>query len=115
MAQRAAEAIELPHHQGIVRLQLVQDLGELDGTGSTVPGKRVDNAPDSNFKYHNLLETLGPLDVGWLACSWYRDECLTRRMLADDGQLTPYGADPVTKRIYALKGGLYKAVRTTLK
>lgn len=72
---------------------------DLDGTAEGHP-------PDSNFKYQDLLSLLAQYEIGWLAWSWWKDNCASRQMTSDGSfaGLTPYGSDIVNNGAYGLKG-----------
>jgi mannan endo-1,4-beta-mannosidase len=84
---------------------------DLDGTGEN-------NTPRNGFQYQNLLaDYLTPNRIGWLAWAWHKDSCEARRMTPDgnytrSADLTPYGRDIVSNRVYGLRTGSNRARRT---
>jgi len=80
---------------------------DLDGTTEGHPSP-------TGFNYQTLLSTIGPMDIGWLAWSWWKDQCASREMTSTGNyaDLTPYGDDIVNNAVYGLRLGTYRAVRT---
>jgi mannan endo-1,4-beta-mannosidase len=78
---------------------------DLDGQG---------NRPaQNNFTYQSLLPLLKEKEIGWLAWSWWKDNCAVRQMTSNGtfAGLTPYGLDLVNNPTYGLKA---TAQRVTL-
>jgi mannan endo-1,4-beta-mannosidase len=65
------------------------------------------------FSYQSLLTYLQSRDIGWLAWSWWKDNCSSRQITLNGSMsgLTPYGKDIVDNRSYGLKS---TAKRVTL-
>jgi mannan endo-1,4-beta-mannosidase len=65
------------------------------------------------FSYQSLLTYLQSRDLGWLAWSWWKDNCSSRQITLNGSMsgLTPYGKDIVDNRSYGLKS---TAKRVTL-
>jgi len=80
---------------------------DLDGTTEG-------HLPPTGFNYQTLLSTIGPMDIGWLAWSWWKDRCASREITSTGNyaDLTPYGDDIVNNAVYGLRLGTYRAVRT---
>ena len=71
---------------------------DLDGTNEN-------NAPQNSFTYQAFLQMLKEKEIGWLAWSWWKDNC-TERQMSQNGNfsdLTPYGNDLVNNRDYGLR------------
>jgi mannan endo-1,4-beta-mannosidase len=64
------------------------------------------NRPSQNgFTYQALLQILKEQEIGWLAWSWWKDNCSERQMSQNGNfsNLTPYGNDIVNNSVYGLK------------
>ncbi len=59
----------------------------------------------NSFNYQSLLTHLQAREIGWLAWSWWKDNCSSRQITLDGTMagLTPYGKDIVSNRTYGLK------------
>lgn len=71
---------------------------DLDGTNEN-------HAPQNSFTYQALLRMLKQKEIGWLAWSWWKDNC-TERQMSENGNfsgLTLYGNDLVNNRDYGLR------------
>jgi mannan endo-1,4-beta-mannosidase len=77
--------------------------------------------PD-RFRYQDLLATLQAQEIGWLAWSWWPDDCAERQMTATGNfshveliqqtvisDLTTYGDDAVNNPTYGLKARAVKS------
>ena len=71
---------------------------DLDGTNQNHP-------PQGGFTYQAFLRMLKEQEIGWLAWSWWKDNCSNRQMSQDGNfsELTPYGTDLVNNPVYGLK------------
>lgn len=71
---------------------------DLDGSSGNQP------APNG-FTYQALLTLLQQQEIGWLAWSWWKDNCSQRQMTSNGtfARLTPYGKDIVNNSTYGLK------------
>jgi mannan endo-1,4-beta-mannosidase len=68
-------------------------------------GSNQNHAPQNSFTYQAFLRSLKEQEIGWLAWSWWKDNC-TERQMSQNGNisnLTPYGNDIVNNSIYGLK------------
>ncbi|OKH10996.1 glycoside hydrolase [Fischerella major NIES-592] len=68
-------------------------------------GSNQNHAPENGFTYQAFLRLLKEKEIGWLAWSWWKDNC-TERQMSQNGNfsnLTPYGNDIVNNSIYGLK------------
>jgi mannan endo-1,4-beta-mannosidase len=70
-----------------------------------IDGFNENHPPQTNFKYQTFLKMLNEREIGWLAWSWWKDGCSTRKMVADGNfaNLTRYGKDLVNNPDYGLK------------
>jgi mannan endo-1,4-beta-mannosidase len=68
-------------------------------------GNNENNRPQTDFTYQALLTMLQEQEIGWLAWSWWKDNCAKREMTRDGNfsGLTPYGDDLVNNPVYGLK------------
>ncbi len=68
-------------------------------------GLLENHAPQTNFKYQELLQMLNEQEIGWLAWSWSNDICSNRQMTHNGNfsTLTSYGNDLVNNPVYGLK------------
>ena len=71
---------------------------DLDGLNQSQPAK-------TGFTYQSLLTLLQQKEIGWLAWSWWKDNCSKRQMTSNGtfAKLTPYGNDIVNNSTYGLK------------
>ncbi len=74
-------------------------------------GSNENHLPSTMFRYQSLLDLLTQHEIGWLAWSWWKDNCTSRQMTSDGTyvNLTPYGNDVVNNESYGLR---FHAVRT---
>ncbi|PMB08146.1 glycoside hydrolase [Fischerella thermalis CCMEE 5328] len=74
-------------------------------------GSNQNHAPENGFTYQAFLRLLKEKEIGWLAWSWWKDNC-TERQMSQNGNfssLTPYGNDIVNNSIYGLKVTVQRA------
>jgi mannan endo-1,4-beta-mannosidase len=78
---------------------------DLDGSNQNRPA-------ESGFKYQSLLPLLKEKEIGWLAWSWWKDNCAPRQMTSNGtfAGLTPYGRDIVNNPTYGLKATASRVV-----
>ncbi len=102
----AAIKANLPLIFGEVANKQDEDIGgktqycyyDLDGTNEN-------HAPQNSFTYQAFLRMLKEKEIGWLAWSWWKDNC-TKRQMSQNGNfsgLTPYGNDLVNNPDYGLR------------
>jgi hypothetical protein len=70
--------------------------------------------PFEPHAYQGLLVSLGQHEIGWLAWSWWKDNCPSRQMSSTGAYagLTTYGNDLVNNASYGLRQGTFHASRT---
>lgn len=85
---------------------------DLDGTVENHPP--VVGPSGAAFTYQSLLVSLGQHEIGWLAWSWWKDNCPSRQMSSTGAYagLTTYGNDLVNNASYGLRHGIFHASRT---
>ena len=68
-------------------------------------GTSINHPTQNGFTYQSLLQLLVQQEIGWLAWSWWKDNCTARQMTTDGNftGLTPFGEDIVNNPIYGLK------------
>jgi mannan endo-1,4-beta-mannosidase len=107
----------MPHLEAAVQANLPIVFGEIankqdewvDGKAEycyyDLDGNYESHAPQGNFTYQALLQRLTEQEIGWLAWSWWKDNCAKREMTQDGNflGLTPYGDDLVNNPVYGLQ------------
>jgi mannan endo-1,4-beta-mannosidase len=107
----------IPHIQAAINANIPLFFGEIankqDETvnGQTqycyydLDGSNTNRPAQNGFTYQALLPLLKEKEIGWLAWSWWKDNCAVRQMTSDGtfARLTPYGQDIVNHPSYGLK------------
>jgi mannan endo-1,4-beta-mannosidase len=85
--------------------------GEMKYCYYDLDGNNENNRPQTDFTYQALLIRLQEQEIGWLAWSWWKDNCAQREMTRDGNfsGLTPYGDDLVNNPVYGLKATAQRA------
>jgi mannan endo-1,4-beta-mannosidase len=106
-----------PHIQAAINANIPLFFGEIankqdeDINGKTqycrydLDGIRENQPTQNGFTYQALLTLLQQKEIGWLAWSWWKDNCSKRQMTSNGtfAGLTSYGNDIVNNSTYGLK------------
>lgn len=75
-------------------------------------GLSENQTAENGFTYQSLLTLLQQREIGWLAWSWWKDNCSQRQMTSNGtfANLTPYGKNIVYNSTYGLKATAKKVI-----